>query len=331
MGMREILAVQAIQEALMEEMERDPEVIIAGEDIGEYGGAFKATSGLYEKFPDRVFDTPLAETAIAGLGIGAAYAGMKAVVEIMYADFTAVVYDYLFNQISKARYMTGWQDGGTNACFVLRAPCGAGFRSAAQHSQSIEGAYMLIPGLKIAVPSTPYDYKGMLKYAIRSNDPVLFLEYKMDYFKNPGPVPDIGVDYVVPFGKAVVRREGTDVTVVATQGNMRKALQAAEIVEKEGISVEVVDPLTLKPLDMETIIASVEKTGRLIVSNEGYTTGNALNEVIVRVTDKCFDSLKTPPMRVCGPDTPIPFCPSLEDSWIVSTERIADGIRKAMD
>lgn len=329
--MREILAGQAIREALMEEMERDPEVIIAGEDVGAYGGAFKATSGLYEKFPDRVLDTPLAETAIAGLGVGAAYAGMKAVVEIMYADFTTVVYDYLFNQISKARYMTGWQENGTSACFVLRAPCGAGFRSSAQHSQTMEGAYMLIPGLKIAVPSTPYDYKGMLKYAIRGNDPVLFLEHKPDYFKNPGPVPDLGVDYVVPFGKAVVRREGSDVTIVATQGNMRKSVEAAEIVEKEGISVEVVDPLTLKPLDTETILTSVRKTGRLIVSNEGYTTGNALNEVIARVAEKGFDDLKAPILRVCGPDTPIPFCPALEDEWIVSAEKIADAVRKVMD
>ena len=330
MGMREILASQAIREALQEEMERDPEVFMIGEDIGKQGGSFKVTTGLYDLFPDRVLDTPIAETAIAGLGIGAAYAGMKPVVEIMYADFTTVVYDYLFNQISKARYMTGWQEGGTNASFVLRAACGAGIRSAAQHSQMVEGAYMLIPGLKIAVPSTPYDYKGMLKYAIRGNDPVLFLEYKMDYFKNPGPVPDIGEDYVVPFGKAVVRREGADVTIVATQGNMRKSLEAAEIVAKEGISVEVVDPLTLKPLDTKTILASVEKTGRLIVSNEGYTTGNALNEVVARVAEKGFDFLRAPILRVCGPDTPIPFG-FLEDKWIVSVDRIVDGIRKVMD
>ena len=329
--MREILASQAIREALLEEMERDPEVFIIGEDIGKQGGCNKVTQGLFNRFPERVLDTPIAETAIAGLGIGAAYAGMKAVVEIMYADFTTVVYDYLFNQVSKSRYMTGWQEGGANASFVLRAPQGAGFRNSSQHSQTVEGAYMLIPGLKIAVPSTPYDYKGMLKYAIRGNDPVLFLEYKMDYFKNPGPVPDLGVDYVVPFGKAVVRREGTDVTIVATQGCMRKSLEAAEIVAKEGISVEVVDPLTLKPLDLATILTSVEKTGRLIVSNEGYAMGNALNEVVARVAEKAFDSLKAPILRVCGPDTPIPFCPILEDNWIVSAAKIADGIRKVID
>jgi pyruvate dehydrogenase E1 component beta subunit len=329
--MREILASQAIREALQEEMERDPEVFIVGEDIGKQGGCNKVTQGLFDLFPGRVLDTPIAETAIAGLGLGAAYAGMKAVVEIMYADFTTVVYDYLFNQVSKARYMTGWQKGGTNASLVLRAPQGAGFRNSSQHSQSVEGAYMLIPGLKIAVPSTPYDYKGMLKYAIRGNDPVLFLEYKMDYFKNPGPVPDPGVDYVVPFGKAAVRREGTDITVVATQGCMRKSLEAAEIVAKEDISVEVVDPLTLKPLDMQTILKSVEKTGRLIVSNEGYMTGNALNEVICRVSEQAFDYLKAPPLRVCGPDTPIPFSPVLEDAWIVNAQKIADGIRKVMD
>ena len=328
--MREILASQAIREALQEEMERNPEVYMFGEDIGFQGGSFKVTAGLYDLFPDRVLDTPIAETAIAGVGIGAAYAGMKAVVEIMYGDFTMVVYEYLFNQITKARYMTGWQEGGTNAGFVLRTACGTGIRAAAQHSQMIESSFMMIPGLKIAVPSTPYDYKGMLKYAIRGNDPVLFLEYKQDYFKNPGPVPDIGEDYVVPFGKAVIRREGTDVTIVATQGNMRKSLEAAQMAEKEGISVEVIDPLSLKPLDMKTIFASVKKTGRLIVSNEGYSTGNALNEVVVRVAEKMFDWLRAPILRICSPDTPIPFG-LLEDKWVVSVDQLVDGIRKVMD
>ena len=328
--MREILASQAIREALQEEMERNPEVFMIGEDIGAYGGPFKATLGLVDIFPDRIFETPIAETAIVGLGIGAAYAGMKPVAEVGFGDFTSVIYDYLFNQVSKARYMTGWQENGTNAGFVLRTAGGIGLRSAAQHSQVMDAAYMMIPGLKIAVPSTPYDYKGMLKYAIRGNDPVLFLEYKQDYFKNPGPVPDIGVDYVVPFGKAVVRREGTDVTIVATQGNMRKSLEAAEIAAGEGISVEVVDPLTLKPLDNETIFASVEKTGRLIVSNEGYSTANALNEVIVRVAEHRFDYLRAPILKICSPDTPIPFG-YLEDKWVVSVEQLVEGIRKVMD
>ena len=328
--MREILASQAIREAIQEEMERDPEVYMFGEDIGFQGGSFRVTTGLYDLFPDRILDTPIAETAIAGIGIGAAYSGMKAIVEIMYADFAMVVYEYLFNQITKARYMTGWQEGGTSAGFVMRCPGGTGVRYGAQHSQTIESSFMMIPGLKIAVPSTPYDYKGMLKYAIRGNDPVLFLEYKQDYFKNPGPVPDIGVDYVVPFGQAVVRREGADVTIVATQYNMRKSLEAAEIVAQEGISVEVVDPLSLKPLDMNTIFASVKKTGRLIVSNEGYTTANALTEVVARVADKMFDHLRAPILRICSPDTPIPFG-YLEDKWLVSVDQLVEGIRKVMD
>jgi len=328
--MREILASQAIREAIQEEMERDPEVYMFGEDIGFQGGSFRVTTGLYDLFPDRILDTPIAETAIAGIGIGAAYSGMKAIVEIMYADFAMVVYEYLFNQITKARYMTGWQEGGTSAGFVMRCPGGTGVRYGAQHSQTIESSFMMIPGLKIAVPSTPYDYKGMLKYAIRGNDPVLFLEYKQDYFKNPGPVPDIGEDYVVPFGQAVVRREGTDVTIVATQYNMRKSLEAAEIVAQEGISVEVVDPRSLKPLDMNTIFASVKKTGRLIVSNEGYTTANALTEVVARVADKMFDHLRAPILRICSPDTPIPFG-FLEDKWLVSVDQLAEGIRKVMD
>ena len=330
MGMREILASQAIKEALQEEMERDPNVYLIGEDIGFQGGSFKVTTGLFDLFPDRVLDTPICENAIAGLGVGAAYAGLKPVIEIMFADFVPVIYEYIFNQISKARYMTGWQEGGTNAGLVIRCPGGTGVRYGAQHSQTIENTLMMIPGIKIAVPSTPYDYKGMLKYAIRGNDPVLFLEYKKDYTTNPGPVPDIGEDYVVPFGKAVVRREGTDVTIVATQSNMRKALEAAEIAAKEGISVEVVDPLSLKPLDNKTIFASVEKTGRLIVSNEGYTTGNALTEVVARVAEKMFDHLRAPILRICSPDTPIPFG-YLEDKWVVSVEQLVEGVRKVMD
>ena len=322
--MREIMLCEAIREALDEEMARNPEVVLWGEDIREWGLG-GVTEGLYLKYPDRVLDTPLSETAIAGAAVGAAYAGMVTVPEIMYSDFLTVVYDYLFNQISKNRFMTGMQEGGTAACMVMRAPSGAGLRCAGQHSQCGEAMVMSIPGLKIAVPSTPYDAKGMMKYALRGNDPVLFLEHRMQY-NNKGPVPE--EEYLVPLGSADVKREGSDVTVVATQIMVDKSLVAAERLEKEGVSVEVVDPRSLRPLDMKTIGASVRKTGRLVLVNESYTTGNALNEIAVRVFEDYFESLKAPVVRVCGPDMPVPFAPALEDMWIRNEDDIAAGIRK---
>jgi len=324
--MREIMLNQAIREALDEEMSRNPEIVLFGEDIREWGLG-GVTDGLYKKYPDRVLDTPLSETAIAGAGVGMAYAGMVSVPEIMYSDFLSVVYDYLFNQISKNRFMTGMQEGGKAACMVMRAPSGAGLRCAGHHSQCGEGMFMNVPGLKIAVPSTPYDAKGMMKYALRGNDPVLFLEHRMQYY-NKGPVPE--EEYLVPLGSADIKREGVDVTVVATQIMVDKSLKAAEQLETEGISVEVVDPRSLRPLDMGTIGESVSKTGRLVLVNESYTTGNALNEIAVRVCEDWFDSLKSPIVRVCGPDMPVPFAPALEDMWIRSADDIAEGIRKIL-
>jgi pyruvate dehydrogenase E1 component beta subunit len=326
--MREIMLKDAIREALDEEMERNPEVILLGEDIREYGLG-NVTEGLYKKYPGRVLDTPLSETAIAGLGLGAAYAGMVAVPEIMYTDFLSVVYDYIYNQASKNRYMTGFQEKGSACCWVMRAVSGAGLRCAGQHSQCGEGMFMNIPGIKIAVPSTPYDAKGLLKYAMRGNDPVVFLEHRMQYFSK-GPVPEPGEDYVVPFASSDIKREGSDVTVVAVQWMVEKSLKAAAKLEEEGVSVEVVDPRSLKPLDMDTILKSVRKTGRLVLANEGYTTGNALNEVAVRIFEDGAGILKAPLVRVCGPDTPIPFTPVLEDAWIPSEDDIIEGIRKTL-
>lgn len=325
--MREIMLNQAIREALDEEMERNPQIVLWGEDIREWGLG-GVTDGLFKKYPDRVLDTPLSETAIVGAAVGAAYAGMVSVPEIMYSDFLSVVYDYLFNQISKNRFMTGMQEGGKAACMVLRTPSGAGMRAAGQHSQCAEGILMHIPGLKVAVPSTPYDAKGMMKYALRGNDPVVFLEHRMQYYKK-GPVPE--EEYLVPFGSADVKREGADVTVVATQIMVDKSLKAAQKLEAEGISVEVVDPRSLKPLDMKTIGVSVRKTGRLVLVNESYTTGNALNEIAVRIFEDDFECLKAPVVRVCAPDMPVPFSPVLEDMWIRTVDDIIGGIRKVLE
>lgn len=325
--MREITVAEAIREALTEEMERNPEVFVFGEDVGAFGGCFGVTTGLYDKFPDRVIDTMIAETGILGIATGAAYAGMKPVPEIMFSDFFSVCFDYLFNQAPKNRYMTGMQEGGKNAGFVLRCPNGAGVRAAAQHSQCVEQFLMPVVGLKIAIPSTPADTKGMLKYAIRGNDPVIFLEHKMMYGVK-GPVPD--GDHLVPFASADVKREGTDVTVVATQMMVHKSLAAAETLAKEGISVEVIDPRSLKPLDFKTILASVKKTKRIVLVNEAPKTANALTEIGLRVTEEAFDYLEAPPVRVCAPDTPIPFSPVLEDEWIRKESDIIEGIKKAL-
>jgi pyruvate/2-oxoglutarate/acetoin dehydrogenase E1 component len=324
---REITVAEAIREALTEEMERNPEVFVFGEDVGAFGGCFGVTTGLYDKFPDRVIDTMIAETGILGIATGAAYAGMKPVPEIMFSDFFSVCFDYLFNQAPKNRYMTGMQEGGKNAGFVLRCPNGAGVRAAAQHSQCVEQFLMPVVGLKIAIPSTPADTKGMLKYAIRGNDPVIFLEHKMMYGVK-GPVPD--GDHLVPFASADVKREGTDVTVVATQMMVHKSLAAAETLAKEGISVEVIDPRSLKPLDFKTILASVKKTKRIVLVNEAPKTANALTEIGLRVTEEAFDYLEAPPVRVCAPDTPIPFSPVLEDEWIRKESDIIEGIKKAL-
>ncbi|MDR1514711.1 MAG: alpha-ketoacid dehydrogenase subunit beta [Synergistaceae bacterium] len=325
--MREITVAEAIREALSEEMDRNPEVFVFGEDVGLFGGCFGVTAGLYQKYPDRVLDTMIAETGIMGITLGAAYSGMKPVPEIMFSDFITVVMDYLANQSSKNRYMTGMQEGGKDAGFVLRVPNGSGTRAAAQHSQCMEQYLMPIAGLKIAIPSTPYDTKGLLKYAIRGNDPVVFLEHKMLYGLK-GPVPE--EEYLVPFCSADVKREGKDVTVVATQAMVHKSLAAAKRLEAEGLSIEVVDPRSLKPLDMKTILNSVKKTKHIVVANEAPKTHNALAEIALRVVEEAFDYLEAPPVRVCGPDTPIPFSPVLEDTWTRSEDDIIAGIREVL-
>lgn len=325
--MRKITVAQAINEAMAEEIALNKEVFIVGEDVGLFGGCFGVTAGLYEKFPDNVIDTPISETGILGLSAGAAYMGMKMVPELMFSDFVGVGMDYLLNQVSKSRYMAGMQAEGNEACVVLRLPNGAGITGAAQHSQCVEGLVMNIPGLKIAIPSTPADYKGMLKYAIRGKDPVVFFEHVLAYGAK-GEVPD--GDYIIPLGSADIKREGTDVTVIATQVMVQKSLKAAEKLAKEGISVEVVDPRSLKPLDTKTIIDSVKKTGRVVLVNEAPEFGNALTEVGLQIAELALNDLKAAPVRVCGPDRPIPFSPTLEKQWLVDEDKIIAGIKKVL-
>jgi pyruvate dehydrogenase E1 component beta subunit len=325
--MRKITVAQAINEALAEEMSLNKEVFVFGEDVAKFGGCFGVTAGLFDKFPDNVFDTPISEAGIMGLASGAAYMGMKMVPELMFSDFVGVAMDYLLNQISKSRYMGGMQPEGNECCVVLRLPSGAGVTAAAQHSQCIEALLMNIPGLKIAIPSTPADYKGMLKYAIRGKDPVAFFEHKLLY-GTKGEVPD--EDFVIPLGLADVKKEGKDVTVIATQLMVLKSLAAAEKLAKEGISVEVIDPRSLKPLDTKTIIDSVKKTGRVVLVSEAPEFGNALTEVGLQISELALGELKAAPVRVCGPNRPIPFSPVLEKQWLVNEEDIIEGIRKAL-
>ena len=318
---------QAVREALDEEMARDASVFLIGEDIGPHNGAFGVTAGLYKKYPDRVLDTPICECGFVGLALGAAYAGMKPVVELMFADFIGVVFDYLMNQATRNRYMTGMQEGGRDCCFVLRAPNGAGVRGGAQHSQTVEQYLLPIPGITVVAPSFPGDAKGLLKAALHGNDPVVFLENKMLCFM-PMAMPES--DEIVPIGKAKVVREGKDVTVIGTQLMLHRALGAAEELSKKGIDAEVIDLRTIKPLDMETILASVRKTGRLVLTNEGPTTGNVMAEIVCRIAEEAHGALKAAPVRVCCPDTPIPFAPHLEDAWLVQQNDISAGIMKAM-
>lgn len=325
--MKTISVAQAISEALAEEMALNSEVFVFGEDVAKFGGCFGVTAGLYDKFPDNVFDTPISEAAVMGLAAGGAYMGMKMVPEIMFSDFMGVAMDYFLNQISKSRYMAGMQEGGQDCCVVVRLPNGAGVGAAAQHSQCLEALLMNIPGLKIAIPSTPADYKGMLKYALRGKDPVAFFEHKLAYGIK-GEVPE--EEHLVPLGSADVKREGRDVTVVATQIMVQKSLNAAEKLASEGISVEVVDPRSLKPLDTETIINSVVKTGRVVLVNEAPEFGNALTEIGLKIAELALEDLKAPPVRVCGPNRPIPFSPPLEKKWIVDENRIMAGIKKVM-
>ncbi|MCW3993605.1 MAG: alpha-ketoacid dehydrogenase subunit beta [Candidatus Bathyarchaeota archaeon] len=322
--MRKITYKEALREALREEMRRDPTVFLLGEDIGRYwGGAFKVTKGLVEEFGDeRVRDTPISESAIIGAAVGAAITGTRPVAEIMFGDLTALAMDQIANQAAKIHYMFG---GQVKVPLVIRTPFGAGVNIAAHHSQSLEAWFMHVPGLYVAVPSTPYDAKGLLKTAIRGSNPVFFCEHKLLY-PMEGAVPED--EYTVPFGVADVKRKGSDVTIVATLYMVHEALSVAKGLEAEGISVEVVDPRTLAPLDKHTIISSVKKTGRLVVVSEDCKTAGVSAEIAATVAEEAIDYLDAPIKRVAEPDTPIPFSPPLEQYVIPNEKSIIKAVRE---
>ena len=318
--------VDALNEALHQEMERDSRVIVMGEDVGATGGIFGATKGLLEKYgADRVRDTPISEAGFVGCGIGAAIAGLRPVVEIQIFDFVALTMDMLVNQAAKFRFMLG---GKNTVPVVIRGPQGGGIRMAAQHSQSLEAWFTHVPGLVVVAPSGPYEAKGLLTAAIRDSNPVIFLEAKLHYLEPAGPVPE--EPYAIPIGKAAVKRKGTDITVVATMAMVPRALAAAESLARQGHSVEVIDPRTLKPLDEDTLLASVRKTRRLVVAHEACLTGGFGAEVAALVAEKAFDWLDAPVVRVAALDTPMPYNEALERQVIPSQQRIADAIRETL-
>ncbi len=322
---REIPYAQALQEAMREEMERDERVFIFGEDVGLYGGAYGATRGLYEEFGEwRVLDTPISEATVGGAAVGAAMAGMRPVAEIMYVDFTPLAMDQIANQGAKNRYMFG---GKTTVPMVIRTEGGAGRAIAAHHSQSLEALWTHFPGIYVVMPSTPYDAKGLLKAAIRDDNPIMFIEHKMLY-KEKGPVPE--EEYTIPLGVADVKREGADVTLVTYSRMVLRALEAAEILAEEGIDVEVVDLRTLKPLDIDTVINSVVKTGRFVGVTEGYENTSFINEVMAQVNDLAFDWLDAPMVRVAAANVPVPRAEILEDMAIPNVGRIVEACRKVV-
>ncbi len=322
--MAEMTYREALKQGLREEMKRDDSVFIMGEDVGlNWGGAFKVTKGLAEEFgEDRVRDTPISENTIAGAAVGAAITGMRPVAEIMFGDLITLAMDQVCNQAAKMRYMFG---GQTAVPLVIRTVFGGGKNIASHHSQSLESWFMHTPGLKVAVPAFASDVKGMIKTAIRDPDPILFAEHKLVYDKKE-EVPDD--DYTIPFGEARIHREGADVTVWATFFMVHKAIEVAEDLAKEGISVEVIDPRTLVPLDKKTLIDSVKKTGRLVCVTEETQTLATTAEIAAVVQEEAFDWLDAPIIRVNAPDTPVPFSPPLEQNFIPDNKRIAEAIRK---
>lgn len=325
-AVREIVWAQAIRTALLEEMRRDERVILMGEDIGVYGGVYGATRGLMRIFgEDRVRDTPISEAAIVGMAVGAAMTGLRPVPEIMYMDFTSQAADAIVNHAAKFRYMSG---GQLTVPLVVRTPAGGRVGYAAQHSQCLEAWYTHIPGLKVVMPSTPTDARGLLKSAIRDDNPVIFIEHKAMYTTIRGPVPV--EETLAPLGVAEVKREGRDVTLVAWSLNLYLALAASEALAKEGIEVEVIDPRTLQPLDMDTIMTSVAKTGHLVVTHEAVQFSGFGAEIVARVCEQGLDLLKRPPVRVGARFAPIPFSEPLESFVLPGPADIAAAVRRTV-
>ncbi|QVY60769.1 alpha-ketoacid dehydrogenase subunit beta [Cytobacillus gottheilii] len=326
MTTREITYLESVREAMSQEMRENEDVFILGEDIGVYGGAFGVTRGMIEEFgPERVRNTPISEAAIAGAAVGSALTGMRPILELQFSDFITIAMDQIVNQAAKTRYMFG---GKGKVPMVLRTPAGSGTGAAAQHSQSLEAWMAHIPGLKVVQPSTAYDAKGLLKAAMDDDNPVIFYEHKLLY-KTSSNVPE--ESYKIELGKADIKREGIDVTIVATAIMVHKALEAAEVLEKDGISAEVIDPRTIVPLDKETIIKSVKKTGKLIVVHEAVKRGGIGGEIVgVIAESEAFDYLDAPIIRLGGKEVPIPYNPNLEKAAIPQVPDIIAAVKKTV-
>jgi pyruvate dehydrogenase E1 component beta subunit len=326
-SVRELTFGDAIKEAIAEEMRRDPKVVLMGEDVAEAGTTFKVLVGLVDEFgKERIIDTPISEAGFTGLGVGAAMAGMRPIVDIMFGDFLMIIMDQVANQAAKIHYMSG---GKWKVPLVIRATMGATRRSAAQHSQSLHAWPSHIPGLKVVVPSTPYDAKGLFKAAVREDNPVVIFEHKISYRKVKGPVPD--EDYIIPLGVADVKREGSDITLIALSSMVQVALGAAKMLEEVGISAEVVDPRTTWPLDEKTLVESVKKTSRCIVVDEGYFRYGITGELASIVQEQAFFDLDGPVRRLGAMHVPIPFSPSLEDVTVPSERQVFDLARQMVN
>ena len=325
--MREIKYREAVAEALKEEMLRDETVFLLGEDVGRRGGSYKATETLLDTFgPSRVWDTPISEQAIAGAALGAALAGLRPVAEIMYIDFTGLAMDQIANQCAKFRFMTG---GQAIVPVVIRTQGGAGRGIAAHHSQSLESWFTHLPGLKVVIPATPYDVKGLLKTSIRDDNPVIFVEHKLLYLTE-GPVPE-DQDYLIPLGKADIKKEGSDITIITWSKMVLDCLEAAVQLEKEGIQAEVLDLRTLKPLDVEAVIKSVKKTGRVVIVHEACKTSGFGGELSTVIMENAFDYLDAPIKRDTSLDAPIPYAFHLEFAVIPNPKWIIDGVKEVLE
>ncbi len=324
--MREITFLEAIREALRQEMKLDESVFILGEDVGVFGGCFGVTAGLFDEFgPDRVMDTPISESAIMGASLGSALMGLRPVPEIMFIDFTTQCFDYLTNQAPKVRYMCGGQV--EKLPLVVRTTSGGWIRAAGQHSQSLEGWFTQVPGLKVVMPSTPHDAKGLLTASLRDNNPVLYIEHKVLYGTS-GPVPE--EEYLIPLGEAEVKKEGTDVTLISYSLMLQKTLAAAEQLAGDGVNAEVVDLRTLSPLDHDTLAKSVQKTHRAVVIQEASESAGVASQVIKSLMDSSFDYIDAPIKTVAAPDTVIPFSPNLEDNMLPNEDKIIRAAKEIM-
>ncbi len=323
--MRELTYREALREAMAEEMERDERVFLMGEEVGHYNGAYKVSEGLLEQFGERrVVDTPIAETGFAGVGIGAAMVGLRPIIEFMTWNFSLCAYDQLVNNAAKLRYMSG---GQIELPIVFRGPGGAAHQLAAQYSQVVESLYAYVPGLKVVAPATPYDAKGLLKSAIRDDNPIVFIEGEVLYGRK-GQVPD--EEYTIPLGKGDVKREGKDVTIIAWSKMVYVAQDAAAELAKQSIEVEIIDPRTIRPLDEEVILRSVRKTNRCVIVEEGWPFAGAGAEISYRVTNKAFDYLDSPVVRVTAEDVPMPYAKNLEHLVLPNVEKVVNAVKSVL-